>query len=126
LQGKLTSFSPQTGKFTIRYDDGQSEAVLLERERFLWHSPRAASAGYRPALHSLMQQLGADGVGKLPVTGEDGKVMPETAGPEVRAVDIVHGFMGFRVTDAAARSGWCWEVGCDRRGWQSRARDSRA
>jgi hypothetical protein len=28
-QGKLTSFSPQTGKFTIRYGGGQSEAVLL-------------------------------------------------------------------------------------------------
>jgi hypothetical protein len=83
LQGTLTSLSPQTGKFTIRYDDGQGEAVLLERERFLWHSPRAASAGYKPALHSLMQQLGADGIGKLPVTGEDGKVVPETAGPEV-------------------------------------------
>jgi hypothetical protein len=82
-QGKLTSFSPQTGKFNIRYDDGQSEAVLLERERFSWHSPRACSAGYRPALHALMQQLGADGLAKLPQTGEDGKAVPETAGPEV-------------------------------------------
>jgi hypothetical protein len=78
--------------------------VLLERERFLWHSPRAASAGYRPALHTLMQQLGADGVGKLPVTGVDGRVVPETAGPEVRAVNV-HSFwfMGERADAAAAR-----------------------
>jgi hypothetical protein len=85
-QGKLTSYSPQTGKFTIRYEDGNSEAVLLERERFQWVSPRAASAGYKPALHSLMQQLGADGVAKAPQAGEDGKVVPETAGPEVGMV----------------------------------------
>ncbi|WIA16327.1 hypothetical protein OEZ85_013026 [Tetradesmus obliquus] len=81
-KGKLTSFSPQSGRFTIRYDDGGSEALLLERERFAWHSPRAASAGYRPALHSLMQQLGAEGIAALPQTGEDGRAVPETAGPE--------------------------------------------
>jgi hypothetical protein len=34
-----------------------------------------------------MQQLGADGVGMLPVTGQDGRVVPETAGPEVRAAN---------------------------------------
>jgi hypothetical protein len=38
-----------------------------------------------------MQQLGADGIGKLPITGGSGKVVPETAGPEVRAVNA-HGF----------------------------------
>lgn len=84
LQGKITSYSPQSGKFTVKYDDGQSEQVMLERERFVWHSPRGLSAGYRTALHSLMQQLGAEGLQPEPQMGVDGVVIPEVKGPEVR------------------------------------------
>lgn len=57
---------------------------MLERERFVWHSPRGVSAGYRPALHSLMQQLGAEGLQPEPQIGVDGMVTPELKGPEVR------------------------------------------
>lgn len=84
LQGKLVSYSPQSGKYTVKYDDGQSEALLLEKERFVWHCPRALSAGYKPALHTLMQQLGADALKPLPQMGDDGKVVAVTPGPEVR------------------------------------------
>jgi hypothetical protein len=51
----------------------------------------------------LTQQLGADGFGKLPVTGEDGKVVPETAGPEVRAADLQVSVLGGGVFRDAAR-----------------------
>lgn len=85
-QGKLKAYSPQTGKFTLQYDDGQCESLLLERERFIWHAPRGSTAGYKPALHVLMQQLGAEGLKGLLTQqeGPDGKVVPLTPRPEVR------------------------------------------
>jgi hypothetical protein len=83
LQGKLKSCSSQTGKFTLQYDDGQCEQLLLERERFIWHAPRGMTAGYKPALHSLMQALGAEGLKALPQDGPDGKTAPLTPRPEV-------------------------------------------
>lgn len=83
LQGKLKSYSAQTGKFTLQYDDGQCEQLLLERERFVWHAPRGMTAGYKPALHTLMQQLGAEGLKALPQEGPDGKIVPITPRPEV-------------------------------------------
>lgn len=86
-QGKITSYSPQSGRYTIKYDDGQSEQVMLERERFVWHSPRGTSAGYRSALHSLMQQLNADGLQPEPQIGVDGLVIPEVPGPEVSSTE---------------------------------------
>eukprot|EP00775_Hariotina_reticulata_P003944 gene3944-4198_t len=81
-RGKLTSYSPSSGKYTIKYDDGQSEAVLLEKERFVWQSPRGCSAGYRPAVHRLMQQLGAELLQALPEQSADGKIVPAAPGPE--------------------------------------------
>jgi hypothetical protein len=83
LQGKLKSYSSQTGKFTLQYDDGQCEQLLLERERFIWHAPRGMTAGYKPAVHSLMQALGAEGLKALPQDGPDGKTAPLTPKPEV-------------------------------------------
>lgn len=85
-QGKVKAYSPQTGKFTVQYDDGQCEALLLERERFIWHAPRGMTAGYKPALHGLMQQLGAEGLKALPQDGPDGRMLPLTPAPEVGAV----------------------------------------
>jgi len=87
LQGKVKAYSPQTGKFTVQYDDGQCEALLLERERFIWHAPRGMTAGYKPALHGLMQQLGAEGLKAPPQEGPDGKMLPLTPAPEVGAVE---------------------------------------
>ena len=60
-QGKLTHCH-QNGKFTIKYDDGQSEQLVLEKETFQWYMPRARSAGYRPSLHALVASLGAKGI----------------------------------------------------------------
>jgi hypothetical protein len=82
-QGKLKSYSAQTGKFTLQYDDGTSEQLLLERERFVWHAPRGMTCGYRPALHTLMAALGAEGIKGLPQEGPDGKTLPLTPKPEV-------------------------------------------
>ncbi|KAF8065602.1 hypothetical protein HT031_003203 [Scenedesmus sp. PABB004] len=91
-RGKLLSYSPGSGKYVIRYDDGQSEAIRLERERFVWHAPRASSAGYRPALHGLMAALGADGLQPLPTLAGDGLPLPAApAQPEGTAAPPVSG-----------------------------------
>jgi hypothetical protein len=73
-QGKLTSFSPASGKFTLKYDDGQNEQLLIERERTQWHGPRAASAGYTAERHAAMAALGVEGAAPA------GPVRPPPAG----------------------------------------------
>lgn len=50
----------------------------------MWHGPRGMTAGYKPALHTLMQALGAEGLKALPQEGPDGKAAPLTTKPEVR------------------------------------------
>jgi hypothetical protein len=69
--------------FTLQYEDGTCEQLLLERERFVWHAPRGMTCGYRPALHTLMAALGAEGIKGLPQEGPDGKTLPLTPKPEV-------------------------------------------
>jgi hypothetical protein len=49
----------------------------------VWHAPRGMTAGYKPALHTLMQALGAEGLKALPQDGPDGKAAPLTPKPEV-------------------------------------------
>jgi hypothetical protein len=78
-QGKIKGYFPQTGRFTLQYDDGQCEAVLLERERFVWHSPRGVTAGFKPALHALMHALGAEGVKAVPLAQQQ---QQEAGAPE--------------------------------------------
>jgi hypothetical protein len=77
LQGKITSFNHATGRATIKYDDGQSEALMLCNERLQWYTPRARSAGYRPALHAELVGLEAEGLALEPVAPPD--TLPEVS-----------------------------------------------
>jgi hypothetical protein len=86
-QGTLTSYSPDSGKFTVKYDDGQTEQLLLEGERVQWHAPRGATAGYTPARHAAMAGLGVEGLAPAPVPapgqGPGGPGGAERVGGEV-------------------------------------------
>jgi hypothetical protein len=82
VQGTLTSFSPLSGKFTVKYDDGQTEQLLLEGERIHWHAPRGATAGYTPERHAVMAALGVEAVAPAPAPAPLPEAWPEgVAGP---------------------------------------------
>jgi hypothetical protein len=50
------------------------------------------TCGYRPALHTLMAALGAEGIKGLPQEGPDGKTLPLAPKPEVRVLKLNNAF----------------------------------
>ncbi|CAD7694915.1 unnamed protein product [Ostreobium quekettii] len=65
-RGQVTSYREETGEYLIAYDDGESEEVLLTKERFRWIGPRGKSVGYNSSMRDIMLELGAEGLSAEP------------------------------------------------------------
>ena len=67
LQGKIMAHDWYRKKLKICYDDGVEEYIQPQKEetRFVWLTPRAATAGATNAVHAAFQYLGASNAGLL-------------------------------------------------------------